>query len=101
MDATFGRSDCCYDLYTLTRAFAELALGSNDRQRIVALRARASLRSGATQVIGMLAIGDAENGIVQRSKIHVCRMCRMYTASAAIVPTSSRTEEVCTHGREL
>ena len=80
MLANGSSGDCCHDLYTVTRALAELAFGSSDPRRIAALRARVALRVGAAHLVAALAIGDAESGIVPRSKIHVCRICRMCAA---------------------
>ena len=68
-------ADCSYDVYVVTRALAELAMGSADPRRIVALRQRVETQLGARAFFAGLALEDAEHHVVTRARAHICRTC--------------------------
>ncbi len=71
-----GAHNCSYDIYMLTRALAELALGSADPVRIIGLRDVVARHNGLRAHFERLAIADAEAHVTMRAKVHICRECR-------------------------
>ncbi len=75
-------AECCYDVYVVTRALAELALGSPDPGRMIALRQRVGAQLGPRAFFAGLALQDAEQHVVARARTHICRSCGLVRTDA-------------------
>ncbi len=75
-------AECSYEVYVVTRALAELAMGSSDPGRIVALRERVGMQLGPRAFFAGLALQDAEQQVVARARTHICRSCGLVRTGA-------------------